>query len=61
MCYCMLASLAMLSLCPAEMKELHVYRNYSAGEPSTRLYVKNLAKQVDEKVGVAHGRKFPWN
>lgn len=33
-----------------EMQESHVHRNYSAGEVSTRLYVKNLAKQVEEKV-----------
>lgn len=33
-----------------EMQESHVHRNYSAGEISTRLYVKNLAKQVEEKV-----------
>ena len=33
-----------------EMKESHLYRNYSPGEISTRLYIKNLAKQVEEKV-----------
>ena len=27
-----------------------MYRGYSCGEVSTRLYVKNLAKQVEEKV-----------
>ena len=37
------------------MKESHVYRNYSSGEPSTRLYVKNLAKQVEEKVRLHPG------
>ena len=35
-----------------EMKEEHVFRNYSPGEPSVRLYVKNLAKQVSEQVGL---------
>ena len=33
-----------------EMDDAHVYRKYSPGEPSTRLYVKNLAKQVEVKV-----------
>ena len=33
-----------------EMKEEHIFRNYSSGEPSVRLYLKNVAKQVDEEV-----------
>ena len=37
-----------------EMKEEHIFKNYSAGEPSVRLYLKNLAKQVDEKVKYSH-------
>ncbi|XP_015929269.1 RNA-binding region-containing protein 3 [Parasteatoda tepidariorum] len=32
-----------------EMKTLSIFRNYSPGEPSCRLYIKNLAKQVNEK------------
>lgn len=32
------------------MKEEHVFKKYSIGEPSLRLYLKNLAKQVEEKV-----------
>ncbi|XP_076319152.1 RNA-binding region-containing protein 3 [Tachypleus tridentatus] len=32
-----------------EKKSLSVFRNYQAGEPSSRLYIKNLAKQVVEK------------
>ena len=32
------------------MKETNVFKNYKPGEVSMRLYVKNLAKQVAEKV-----------
>lgn len=32
-----------------EMKTMSVYRNYSPGEPTFRLYIKNLARQVAEK------------
>lgn len=32
-----------------EMKRISVFRNYEAGEPTCRLYVKNIAKQVEEK------------
>lgn len=34
-----------------EMKKISVFKNYEAGEPTCRLYVKNIAKQVEEKVG----------
>lgn len=34
-----------------EMKRISVFKNYDAGEPTCRLYVKNIAKQVEEKVG----------
>lgn len=37
-------------LCSVEMQDSHVFRNYSTGEVSTRLYLKNLSKQVEEKV-----------
>lgn len=30
---------------------MSVFKNYEAGEPTCRLYVKNIAKQVEEKVG----------
>ena len=33
----------------SEMKRASVFRNYSAGEPSSRLYIKNLPKQATEK------------
>ncbi|XP_035215769.1 RNA-binding region-containing protein 3-like [Stegodyphus dumicola] len=32
-----------------EMKTMSVFRNFSPGEPSVRLYIKNLARQVEEK------------
>ncbi|XP_053325639.1 RNA-binding region-containing protein 3 [Spea bombifrons] len=32
-----------------EMRNLSVFKGYDPGEPNCRLYVKNLAKQVDEK------------
>lgn len=35
----------------SEMKRISVFKNYEAGEPTCRLYVKNIAKQVEEKVG----------
>lgn len=35
---------------------MSVFKNYEAGEPTCRLYVKNIAKQVDEKVGPAVAR-----
>lgn len=34
-----------------EIRRMSVYKNYEAGEPTCRLYVKNIAKQVEEKVG----------
>ncbi|XP_055947589.1 RNA-binding region-containing protein 3-like [Argiope bruennichi] len=32
-----------------EMKTMSIFRNFSPGEPTFRLYIKNLAKQVEEK------------
>ncbi|XP_067892661.1 RNA-binding region-containing protein 3 isoform X2 [Heterodontus francisci] len=32
-----------------EMESMSMFKNYSSGEPSCRLYVKNLSKQVEEK------------
>lgn len=29
---------------------MSVFKNYESGEPTCRLYVKNIAKQVEEKV-----------
>ncbi len=33
-----------------EMRDYSVFNKYSRGEPSMRLYVKNLGKNVEEKV-----------
>lgn len=33
------------------MKKISVFKNYEPGEPTCRLYVKNISKQVEEKVG----------
>uniref|UniRef100_A0A8C1UKD0 RNA-binding region-containing protein 3 n=1 Tax=Cyprinus carpio TaxID=7962 RepID=A0A8C1UKD0_CYPCA len=32
-----------------EMKKMSVFKNYEPGEPTCRLYVKNVARQVEEK------------
>lgn len=32
------------------MEKLSVFRSYEPGEPNCRIYVKNLAKHVQEKV-----------
>lgn len=32
-----------------EIKRMSVYKNYEPGEPTCRLYVKNIGKQVEEK------------
>ncbi|XP_072535245.1 RNA-binding region-containing protein 3 [Salminus brasiliensis] len=32
-----------------EMKRMSVFKNYEPGEPTCRLYVKNIGKQVEEK------------
>lgn len=34
-----------------EIKRMSVFKKYEPGEPTCRLYVKNIAKQVEEKVG----------
>lgn len=34
------------------MKKMSVFKHYEPGEPTCRLYVKNVAKQVEEKVSV---------
>ena len=35
----------------AERQELAVFRSYHPGDPSPKLYIKNLARQVTEEVG----------
>lgn len=34
----------------AEMPEISAFKNYTPGDPTCRLYIKNLAKTVEEKV-----------
>lgn len=34
------------------MEALSVFRSYEPGEPNCRIYVKNLAKHVQEKVSL---------
>ena len=41
-----------------ERQELAVFRSYSPGDPSPKLYLKNLARQVTEEVGVT--ARFKW-
>lgn len=53
-----LTSLVFLFL---EMDALPVFRNYSTGDPSTRLYVKNLSKSVkNEDLKYIFGRYVSW-
>ena len=33
-----------------EMKHFSVFKNYKPGEPTSRLYLKNLAKHATEQV-----------
>lgn len=37
------------------MPELSAFKNYKPGDPTCRLYIKNLAKTVDEKVAFIFG------
>ncbi|KAM9331745.1 RNA-binding region-containing protein 3 isoform 1-T2 [Pholidichthys leucotaenia] len=42
-----------------EIKRMSVFKNYEPGEPTCRLYVKNIAKQVGEKdLKYIYGRYF---
>lgn len=46
----------------SEKREHSVFKNYQKGEPSTRLYVKNIAKPVTEKdMHYIFGRYVDWN
>ena len=43
------------------MKLLPVFKNYAAGDPSSRLYVKNLAKGTkEEDLRFIYGRFVIW-
>jgi len=45
-----------------ERSKLDVFKNYSPGEPTTRLYIKNLSKKVTEKdLHYVFGRYIDWN
>ena len=45
----------------SEMKNFSVFKNYDSGEPTTRLYIKNLAKQVTEKeLHYIYGKYVSW-
>lgn len=45
-----------------EMEKVTVFRNYQEGEPSRRVYIKNLAKQVtEEDLHWIFGRYVDWN
>ena len=35
---------------PPEMQEMSVFRGYTSGDPSLRLYIKNLSRQATEQV-----------
>ncbi|PIK35870.1 putative RNA-binding protein 40 [Apostichopus japonicus] len=44
-----------------EMKNMSVFKRYNPGEPNTRLYIKNLSKQVEEKdLKYVYGRYVDW-
>ena len=44
-----------------EMHELSAFRRYEAGEPSSRLYIKNIAKQTTERdLRYIFGRYVDW-
>ncbi|CAH1792254.1 unnamed protein product [Owenia fusiformis] len=47
---------------PSEMKDLSVYKKYDPGEPTPRLYVKNIAKQTtDKELHYIYGRYVDWD
>ncbi|KAK6184007.1 hypothetical protein SNE40_006556 [Patella caerulea] len=44
-----------------ERREINVFRKYERGEPSCRLYIKNLAKQTTDKdLKYIYGRYIDW-
>ncbi|KAK2159369.1 hypothetical protein LSH36_154g07051 [Paralvinella palmiformis] len=49
-------------LSSSEARDLSVLKNYSRGEPTPRLYIKNLAKQTTEKdLHYVFGRYVNWD
>ncbi|RUS87716.1 hypothetical protein EGW08_004557 [Elysia chlorotica] len=56
------SELKRLKLSHSEMKEYSVFRRYNQGNPSCRLYIKNLAKQVtEEDIHWVFGRYVDWD
>ncbi|GFO50094.1 RNA-binding protein 40-like [Plakobranchus ocellatus] len=48
-------------LSTSEMKEYSVFRRYDEGDPSCRLYIKNLSKQTtEEDIHWIYGRYVDW-
>lgn len=47
---CQLAIHPSIPISFSEIRKSHVFRKYEAGEPTSRLYLKNLPKQVTEQV-----------
>jgi len=46
----------------ADLKELSVYKNYEKGAVSSKLYIKNLAKNVEESnLKFIYGRYVDWS
>lgn len=46
----------------SELKELPVFKNYDKGEPSPKLYLKNLSKKLQESdLKYIFGRYINWN
>ena len=45
-----------------ELKDLPVFKNYNKGEPNNRLYLKNVAKKVEENdLKLVYGRYIDWS
>ena len=45
-----------------EMRDFSAFRNYQEGEPASRLYIKNVSRQVTEKdLHYVYGRYVDWN
>lgn len=45
-----------------ERSQLDIFKNYSPGEPTSRLYIKNLSKKATEKdLHYVFGRYIDWN
>ena len=45
----------------SEIRSLNVYKNYSLGEPTARLYLKNLhAKTTEQDLHYIYGRYVDW-